>query len=73
MNAKLYDRFISDLELKGYAKRSINSYVKSVRQLQRFCNKALSKITQADLRAYWLACKTKGIGVGPSYCIDIFG
>jgi hypothetical protein len=29
MNAKLYDRFISDLELKGYAKRSINSYVKS--------------------------------------------
>ena len=53
MNAKLYDRFISDLELKGYAKRSINSYVKSVRQLQRFCNKPLSKITQADLRAYW--------------------
>jgi len=59
MNAKLYDRFISDLELKGYAKRSINSYVKSVRQLQRFCNKPLSKITQADLRAYWLACKTE--------------
>jgi len=25
MNAKLYDQFISDLELKGYAKRSINS------------------------------------------------
>ena len=59
MNAKLYDRFISDLELKGYAKRSINSYVKSVRQLQRFCNKPLSKITQADLKAYWLACKTE--------------
>ena len=52
-------RFITDLELKGYAKRSINSYVKSVRQLQRFCNKALSKITQADLRDYWLACKTE--------------
>ena len=59
MNGDLYDRFLSDLELKGYAKRSIDSYVKSVRQLQRFCNKPLSKITQADLRAYWLACKTE--------------
>ena len=59
MNAKLYDRFISDLELKGYAKRSINSYVKSVRQLQRFCNKPLSKIAQADSKAYWLASKTE--------------
>lgn len=59
MSTKLYDRFVSDLELKGYAKRSIDSYVKSVRQLQRFCNKPLSQITQADLKAYWLACKTE--------------
>ena len=59
MNDDLYKRFISDLELKGYAKRSIDSYVKSVRQLQRFCNKPLSRITQADLKAYWLACKTE--------------
>ena len=57
MSTKLYDRFISDLELKGYAKRSIDSYVKSVRQLHRFCNKPLSRITQSDLREYWLACK----------------
>jgi len=59
MNSDLYDRFLADLELKGYAKRSIDSYVKSVRQLQRFCNKPVSKITQADLKAYWLACKTE--------------
>lgn len=57
MSTKLYDRFVSDLELKGYAKRSIDSYVKSVMQLQRFCNKPLSRITQSDLREYWLACK----------------
>jgi len=57
MKKDIYDRFVSDLELKGYAKRSIDSYVKSVRQLQRFCNKPLSQITQADLKAYWLACK----------------
>ena len=59
MNDDLYKRFISDLELKGYAKRSIDSYVKSVMQLQRFCNKPLSRIRQADLKAYWLACKTE--------------
>jgi len=59
MSTKLYEKFISDLELKGYAKRSIDSYVKSVRQLQRFSNKPLGRITQADLRAYWLACKTE--------------
>jgi len=28
-------------------------------QLQRFCNKSLGRITQADLKAYWLACKTE--------------
>jgi len=57
MSTKLYDRFVSDLELKSYAKRSINSYVKSVMQLQRFCNKPLSLITQDNLREYWLTCK----------------
>jgi len=31
MSTKLYERFVSQLELKGYAKRSIDSYVKSVR------------------------------------------
>jgi len=38
MSAELYEKFVSQLELKGYAKRSIDSYVKSVMQLQRFCN-----------------------------------
>ncbi len=57
MSAKVYERFIADLELKGYAKRSIGSYLKSVQQLQRFCNKPLSQIRQKDLRAYWLTCK----------------
>lgn len=43
--------------MKGYAQRSIDSYVKSVRQLQRFCNKPLSQIKASDLRDYWLTCK----------------
>ena len=57
MSTKLYEKFVSQLELKGYAKRSINSYLKSVMQLQRFCNKPLSRITGEDLREYWLTCK----------------
>ena len=59
MKNDLYDRFIAELELKGYAKRSIDSYVKSVRQLQRFCNKPLSAIKAGDLREYWLTCKNE--------------
>ncbi len=57
MSAKIYEKFIANLELKGYAKRSIGSYVKSVQQLQRFCNKPVSQIRQKDLREYWLRCK----------------
>ena len=57
MSTKLYKKFVSQLELKGYAKRSIDSYVKSVRQLQRFCNKPLSSIKAGDLREYWLTCR----------------
>lgn len=56
---KLYEKFVSILQLKGYAKRSIQSYLKAVQQLQRFCNKPLTKITQNDLREYWLACKNE--------------
>ena len=57
MSTKLYERFVSQLALKGYAQRSIDSYVKSVRQLQRFCNKPLSQIKASDLRNYRLTCK----------------
>lgn len=57
MSTKLYEKFVSELKLKSYAERSIDSYVKSVRQLQRFCNKPLSQIRSQDLREYWLTCK----------------
>lgn len=57
MNAKLYKRFVSDLKLKSYAKRSIQSYLRAVRQLQNFCCKALEDITEEDVREYWLYCK----------------
>jgi len=57
MSTKLYDRMLSQLQLNGYRERSCQSYLKAVQQLQRFCNKPLSQVTQNDLRDYWWACK----------------
>jgi integrase/recombinase XerD len=52
----IVSRFKEDLRLAGYAKRSSQSYVASVRRLQRFYNKPLEDITEEDLRQYWVAC-----------------
>ena len=54
---KLINRFKEDLQLSGYAKRSIDSYASSVIRLQRFYNKPLEDITEEDLRQYWLCCQ----------------
>lgn len=53
----MYTRFEKELKLKGFAKRSIQSYLRAVRQLQNFCCKALEDITEEDVRSYWLYCK----------------
>lgn len=55
--SKLIKRFKEDLQLAGYAKRSIESYASSVLRLQRFYNKPLEDITEEDLRQYWLCCQ----------------
>lgn len=53
----MISRFEEDLQLAGYAKRSIQSYVAGVRRLQRFHQKRIEDITEEDLRQYWLTCK----------------
>jgi len=53
----LFKKFIADLKLRGYAERSITSYVRAVRQLQNFCCLALEDILEENLREYWLYCK----------------
>ena len=55
----LIKRFKEDLQLAGYAKRSIESYASSVLRLQRFYNKPLEHITEEDLRQYWLCCQSE--------------
>jgi integrase/recombinase XerD len=50
-------RFKEDLQLSGYAERSIQSYISSVLRLQRFYNKPLEEVTEEELRKYWLSCQ----------------
>jgi integrase/recombinase XerD len=57
--SNMINRFKEDLQLAGYAKRSIESYASSVLRLQRFYNKPLEDITEEDLRQYWLCCQTE--------------
>ena len=57
MNGDLMDRFVADLTLKSYQKRSVQSYLRAVRQLQNFTCKAVEDITQEEVREYWLYCK----------------
>ena len=57
--SNLIERFKEDLQLAGYAKRSINSYASAVLRLQRFYNKPLEDITEEQLRQYWLCCQNE--------------
>jgi site-specific recombinase XerD len=43
--------------VKSYQKRSVQSYLRAVRQLQNFTCKAVEDITQEEVREYWLYCK----------------
>jgi len=55
----LIERFKEDLQLSGYAQRSIQSYISSVLPLQRFYNKPLEEITEEELRRYCLCCQSE--------------
>jgi integrase/recombinase XerD len=57
MNGDLMKRYVADLKLKSYQKRSAQSYLRAVRQLQNFTCKAVEDITEEDVREYWLYCK----------------
>ena len=48
--SNLIKRFKEDLQLAGYAKRTILSYTRAVLRRQRFYNKPLHDITEEQLR-----------------------
>ncbi len=57
--SKLIKRFKEDLQLAGYADRSIQSYTGAVLKLQRFYNQPLEDISEEQLRQYWLSCQNE--------------
>jgi len=51
---ELRKRFIDDMQLRGFSERTIEAYVRSVRQLAQHFHKSPNKITEAELRQYFL-------------------
>ena len=52
-------RFSEDMDLAGYSPRSIDMYVRSVRQLSRHFQKSPDTISDEELREYFLFNKTE--------------
>lgn len=50
----LLTRFSEDLQLKGLSDRTIDMYVRAVRQLTKHYQKSLNEITDEELRRYFL-------------------
>lgn len=47
-------RFIEDLELHGYSKRTVTMYSRAVRQLKDHYNKPAEEVTEDEIRQYFL-------------------
>jgi len=50
----LYTRFAEDLRLAGMAKRTVYGYVRAIRKLADFHQRAPDRLAEADVRAYLL-------------------
>lgn len=57
MSCDLMKRYAEDLSLKGYKRRTIQSYVRAVMQLLNYYSKPPEAITEEDVRGYWIFCK----------------
>ena len=51
---ELRKRMIEDLQLRGMSERTIEMYVRAVRQLAEHYTKSPDKITEEELRGYFL-------------------
>ncbi len=59
MKSVLKKKFIEDMQLKGYSKRTQSSYLRAVRQLENFWAKAAEEIEEAQAREYFLYCRNE--------------
>lgn len=58
-NGKLYRSMSDDLQLTGKAARTCNGYLRAVRQLADYCKTSPDKITEDQLRKYFLYIKNE--------------
>lgn len=58
-DGKLYQRMSDDLQLAGMSKRTVHGYLRAVRQLADYCQKRPNRITEAELRRYFLYLKNE--------------
>lgn len=56
---KLYDRMSDDLDLAGLSQRTREGYLRAVRQLADFCRRPPEKITENQLRKFFLHLKNE--------------
>ena len=56
---KLYQRMSDDLHLAGMGERTHEGYLRAVRQLADYCRRSPDRITEAQLRRYFLHLKNE--------------
>ena len=58
-SGKLYQQMEDDLHLAGMSQRTIHGYLRSVRQLADYCKKSPDKISEDQLRQFFLHLKNE--------------
>ena len=58
-NGTLYQKMNEDLQLAGMSKRTVHGYLRAVRQLADYCKRKPDKISEAQLRRYFLYLKNE--------------
>lgn len=56
---RLYQKMNEDLQLAGMSKRTVHGYLRAVRQLADYCKRKPDKISETQLRRYFLYLKNE--------------
>ena len=58
-NGKLYETMRDDLQLAGRSKRTVHGYLRAVRQFADYCQRRPNRITESQLRQFFLHLKNE--------------
>lgn len=59
MRSSLKRKFIEDMQLRGYAKRTQTSYLRAVRQLENYWHLPAEEVSEQQVREYFLYCRNE--------------